>query len=107
MNTIYKPFNLAKSLVIMCAIFTFLLSGISNATPIPSTMSNQDINTLVALEATQNSLVVIALGLEVPIQAQSLGSWTGIIDPSGWSLEFLGNLNGMPLSIAQSGTRRN
>ena len=92
-----------KRFVLTGVILSCLLSVEVRATPIPAGMTNQDVNTLVALEATQNTLTLLAFGLNQPVPMQTLGTWVGIINATGWSLGFSGSLNSVPLSITQSG----
>lgn len=75
----------------------------SNAGLIPVELTNRDVNTLVALEATQNAIIVAAMQVNNPITPQSFGTWSGIIDDNGWSLVFAGSIGGVPLSIIHNG----
>lgn len=93
--------KLIASLVILVSLSHF---SVANGTPIPPDLTSRDVNTLVALEATQNVLLLAAFHINQPyINDQSLGSWSGIISSDGWSLSFTGALNGIPLSMTQAG----
>lgn len=94
----------ARKAVALAGLLTVLgMPSTSSAGLIPPELTNQDVNTLVAMEATQSALVVVALNADQPIAVQSLGTWTGTIGSSGWSLTFTGSMNGVPLSISQAG----
>jgi len=93
-----------KYIVTATIVLSSFFSTIAEATLLPPELTDQDINTLVALEATQNTLLLTALHLNQPYtNDQYLGRWSGNISLSGWSLEFSGVLNGTDLSITQTG----
>lgn len=73
------------------------------ASPLPSGFTNQDVNALVALEATQNDLVILAHRANQLVPAQFLGMWTGTVTSDGWALAFSGHVNGISASINQVG----
>lgn len=66
-------------------------------------LTAQDVNALVALEATQFDLVATAYSTHHPFSRGILGTWSGTIDAHGWDLSFAGRFNGTPLSIHQVG----
>jgi hypothetical protein len=64
----------------------------------------QSINAVVAMEATQDTLASLLLARGSTTQPQVLGSWTGVIDGSGWNLNFTGSYLGIGLSLFHVGT---
>lgn len=86
------------------AMFAVTFSPATYGTPLPPEMTAQNLNTLVALEATANDIQFLGLSFDLPIANQTVGTWSGIIEPNGWSLQLSGSLNGVPLSISESGS---
>jgi len=86
------------------SILASLCTGTASATLILSPeLTAQDVNALVALEATQYGLAATAFSVNQSVSAQPLGTWSGTIDSSGWNLTFSGQLNGTGMSIVESG----
>jgi hypothetical protein len=70
----------------MTTIMALHYCSISYATPIPPGMSPQKLNALVALEATANDILMLGIGYNLTIANETVGTWAGTIDDSGWSL---------------------
>ncbi len=88
---------MCKNFVLALSVSAAMLPTVATAGQIPSELTAQDLSALVALEATQNDLVGVALGINQLIPPQELGKWTGTIDRSGWLLTFSGVINEIPL----------
>jgi hypothetical protein len=71
--------------------------------PTGPALTDQQINTLVALEATQNETSSLTLKYGQPMT----GSWSGNVTSTGWNLTFTGSINGQGTSITENGTLNN
>jgi hypothetical protein len=63
------------------------------------TATQQQLNTLIALEATHNEIGSFSLQLGGPVS----GTWSGTVSDTGWSLTFSGTINGQDASITENG----
>jgi len=88
--------------ILAYSLFAFLLIHGAQATPVPG-LTNQQLNILVAGEATALDLWLLVFTSPQPIQHGSLGQWTGSITDEGWQLNFSGRINGVPVGIQQFG----
>jgi hypothetical protein len=64
-------------------------------------------NSLVALEATSTDMMSLLTGHTfslAPLSPQTLGQWTGSITSVGWTLQFIGVVDGAAAQITQTGT---
>jgi hypothetical protein len=99
----FIPSKARNGIAVALAMFAFCAAP--NATATPVELPSLDINTLVALEATQNFVSVAALQLgQSSFGSQPLGTWTGVVTAEGWTLSFNGALNGTVLTDTQVGT---
>jgi len=62
--------------------------------------ANQELNTVISLEATQNINMSLANQLGPPVS----GTWSGSVTSSGWSLTLAGTANGQNAQITETGT---
>lgn len=94
------------NIVLITIVSTVGFPGYSLAGLVPPELTNQELNTLVALEATQNVLILGALHVNQTIQAvqeQTFGTWSGTIDDDSWNLQFDGSINDIFLTANQTG----
>src|SRR5438477_8265874 len=90
-------------LILSMCVFAVCASS-ARAGMIPTTFTPFDLSALVSAEATQYDLAEAAWLLDKPLHPQKeLGNWTGNVNADGWSLNFQGNLNGVPLTVTQTG----
>lgn len=87
----------------LVGVLSVLFPLLASAGEIPPEMTAQDLNALVAMEATQNDLVAVAARINQQVLPQQLGTWVGTVDASGWSLTFSGQINNTLLTISQTG----
>jgi hypothetical protein len=67
--------------------------------------TDQQTNGLVALEAIQNVITLLAGATGQPILPGSVtGGWTGSVTSSAWALTFHGQIDGSPVDLAETGT---
>jgi len=85
-------------------IFLVSLIPLISRADLPTGMTADQFNALVALETSQHAIETAGLFLGSRITNQTVGSWSGTLNSYGWSLQFNGSLNGAPLTINQLGT---
>jgi hypothetical protein len=92
-----------KQICFLAAALATMLVPIAIAQRLPEldvTIKNQQLNAVIALEATQNLNTYLSLNLGGNIA----GTWSGNVNGKGWNVAFTGTVNGQAATITESGS---